>query len=38
VTTCGGGLLLDSFNSDDQGIEPLLEDIGIGGWKGYHNP
>jgi hypothetical protein len=30
ATTRGGGLLLGSFNSNDQGIEPLLEDLGVG--------
>jgi hypothetical protein len=34
TTTHGGGLLLDSFDSVDQGVEPLLEDLGIGGRKG----
>jgi hypothetical protein len=34
VTTCSGGLLLGSFDSDDQGVEPLLEDLGVGGQKG----
>jgi hypothetical protein len=37
VTTRGGGLLVN-FDSDDQGIEPLLEDLGVGCWKGYDNP
>jgi hypothetical protein len=37
-TTCGGGLLLGSFDSDDQGVEPLLEDLSIGSQKGYNNP
>jgi hypothetical protein len=36
--TRGGGLLLGSFDSDDQGVEPLLEDLGVGGRKGYDNP
>jgi hypothetical protein len=30
--THGGGLLLGSFNNDDQGVEPLLE--GLDGRKG----
>jgi hypothetical protein len=30
----GASLLLGSFDSDDQGVEPLLEDLGVGGWKG----
>jgi hypothetical protein len=34
ATTRGGSLLLGSFDSDDQGVEPLLEDLGIGGRKG----
>jgi hypothetical protein len=38
ATTRGGGLLLGSFDSDDQGVEPLLEDLGVGGRKGYDNP
>jgi hypothetical protein len=29
VMTRGGGLLLDSFDSDDQGVEPLLEGLGV---------
>jgi hypothetical protein len=32
--THGGGLLLGSFGSDNQGVEPLLEDLGVGGRKG----
>jgi hypothetical protein len=36
--TRGGGLLLGSFDSDDQGVEPLLEDLGVGGRNGYDNP
>jgi hypothetical protein len=32
--THGGGLLLGSIDSDDQGVEPLLEDLGVGGRKG----
>jgi hypothetical protein len=38
ATTRGGGLLFGSFDSDDQGVEPLLEDLGVGGRKGYDNP
>jgi hypothetical protein len=34
VMTRGGGLLLGSFDSDDQGVEPLLEDLDVGGRKG----
>jgi hypothetical protein len=34
VTTRGGGLLLGSFGGSNQGVEPLLEDLGIGGQKG----
>jgi hypothetical protein len=30
----GGSLLLDSFSGGDQGIEPLLEDLGVSGRKG----
>jgi hypothetical protein len=30
----GGGLLLGSFGGGDQGVEPLLEDLGVGGRKG----
>jgi hypothetical protein len=30
----GGGLLLGSFNSNDQVVELLLEDLIIGGQKG----
>jgi hypothetical protein len=30
----GGGLLLGNFDSNDQGVEPLLEDLGVGGRKG----
>jgi hypothetical protein len=33
ATTRGGGLLFGSFNSDDQGVEPLLEDLGVGDRK-----
>jgi hypothetical protein len=33
ATTCGGSLLLDNFDSDDQGVEPQLEDLGVGGRK-----
>jgi hypothetical protein len=32
--TRGGGLLLGSFDSDDQGVESLLEDLCVGGRKG----
>jgi hypothetical protein len=32
--TRGGGLLLGSFGGGDQGVEPLLEDLDIGGRKG----
>jgi hypothetical protein len=32
--THGGGLLLSTFDSDDQGVEPLLEGLGVSGWKG----
>jgi hypothetical protein len=28
------GLLLGNFNSNDQGVEPLLEDLDVGGRKG----
>jgi hypothetical protein len=38
ATTHGGGFLLDSFDSDDQGVEPLLEDLGVSGRKRYDNP
>jgi hypothetical protein len=34
ATTRGGGLLLGSFGGGDQGVEPLLEDLSIDGWKG----
>jgi hypothetical protein len=34
VTTCGGGLLLGNFGGGDQGIELLLEGLGVGGRKG----
>jgi hypothetical protein len=34
VTMRGSGLLLDSFSDSDQGIEPLLEDLSVGGRKG----
>jgi hypothetical protein len=34
VTTRGDGLLLSSFDSDDRGVEPLLEDLGVSGQKG----
>jgi hypothetical protein len=34
TTTRGGGLLLGSFDSDDQGVEPLLEGLDVGGQKG----
>jgi hypothetical protein len=34
ATTHGGGLLLGSFNHDDQGVELLLEDLDVGGRKG----
>jgi hypothetical protein len=34
ATTRGGGLLLGSFDSDDQGVEPLLKDLDVGGRKG----
>jgi hypothetical protein len=34
VMTRGDGLLLGSFDSDDQGVEPLLEDLGVGSRKG----
>jgi hypothetical protein len=34
ATTCGGGLLLGSFDSDDQDVKPLLEGLGVGGRKG----
>jgi hypothetical protein len=34
VMTRGGGLLLGSFDSDDQGVEPLLKDLGVGSRKG----
>jgi hypothetical protein len=30
----GSGLLLSSFSANDQSIEPLLEDLGVGGRKG----
>jgi hypothetical protein len=33
VTTRGGGLLLGNFDSNDQGVEPLLEDLGVGDRK-----
>jgi hypothetical protein len=38
VTTHGGDLLLSSFDSDDQGVERLLEDLSVSGRKGYDNP
>jgi hypothetical protein len=38
ATTCGGGLLHGSFDSDDLSVEPLLEDLSVGGRKGYDNP
>jgi hypothetical protein len=31
MTTRGGGLLLGSFGGGDQGVEPLLEGLGVGG-------
>jgi hypothetical protein len=34
VMTHGGGLLLGSIDIDDQDVEPLLEDLSVGGWKG----
>jgi hypothetical protein len=34
ATTRGGGLLLGSFDSNDQGVEPLLEDLDVGGRMG----
>jgi hypothetical protein len=34
ATMRGGSLLLDSFSGGDQGVEPLLGDLGIGGQKG----
>jgi hypothetical protein len=34
ATTRGGGLLLGSFDSNDQGVEPLLEDLGVADRKG----
>jgi hypothetical protein len=34
VTTCGGGLLLGNFGGGDQGIELLLEGLGVDGRKG----
>jgi hypothetical protein len=34
ATTRGGGLFFGSFDSDDQGVEPLLEDLGVSGRKG----
>jgi hypothetical protein len=34
ATTRGGSLLLSSFDSDDQGVESLLEDLDVGDWKG----
>jgi hypothetical protein len=38
VTTCSGGLLHGSFDNDDLSVEPLLEDLSVGGRKGYDNP
>jgi hypothetical protein len=34
ATTRGGSLLLGSFDSEDQGVEPLLEGLSAGGQKG----
>jgi hypothetical protein len=34
ATTRGGGLVLGSFGSGDQGVEPLLGDLDVGGQKG----
>jgi hypothetical protein len=34
ATTRGGVLLLGSFDNDDQGVEPLLDDLGVAGQKG----
>jgi hypothetical protein len=34
ATTRDSGLLLGSFGGDDQGVEPLLEDLSVSGRKG----